>query len=96
MAGNAVRLQAGFLLHHLQGGNTGGQNCGLGVVGQLEVVFRTVETEGGELETQCVISLFKHLSCHREVVRKILAHAGILGTLPREQKRRLTHKNNPL
>ena len=85
MARNVVGSQALVLADAPCGGGDGDQ-CGLGIRGQLELVFGTLEAEAREAELQGVVGFFEDPAGKGEFVRQGFTHSGELGALSRKKE----------
>ena len=69
-----------------RGGDGDGEDGGLGVLGELELVFGALEDELGEGEAQGVVGLFEDGAGGGEVVVEVAAHADGLRALAGEEE----------
>ncbi len=91
VAGGEGRRDA-FFGEDAGGGDGDGENRRLGVLGELEVVFRTFEDEGGEREAESGIGFFEGGSGDGECIVEGAAHAYILRALAGEEECWLDHR----
>ena len=75
-----------LLAQHFERRDRNGQQRGLGVLGELELVFRTFETQAGNREAQRLVGLLKNAPRGGVRLGKRLAHASGLRALAGEQK----------
>jgi hypothetical protein len=85
VAGNVIGL-AGFGLQDAVGGYGNGEQGRLGVFGLFEFVVGAFEAEAGEGKAEGVVGLFKALARGGKGLGEGTAHAGELGSLPREKE----------
>ena len=93
MAGGEGGMDAAFG-EDARGGDGDGQDRGLRVLGELELVFGALEDELREGEAEGLVGLFEDGSSDGEVVVEIAAHPYGLGALAREEEGnfRCTHR----
>ena len=75
------------------GGDGDGEDGGLGVLGELELVFGAFEDEFGEREAEGLIGLVEDGAGRGEVVVEVSAHADGLRALAGEEEGRFGHLN---
>ncbi len=85
VAGNIVR-GTDFSFEHGPGGDRDGQERGLGVFGEAELVVGAFETEFGEREAEGIIGLFEAAPGGLKVLREGEAHARELRALAGEEE----------
>ena len=87
VAGGEGRLEvAEFFLEDAGGGDGDSQDRGLGVFGELEGVFGSVEDDRGKREAKGVIGFFKDGAGGGEVIEEIAAHTNGLRALTGEEE----------
>ena len=74
------------------GGYGDGEDGGLGVLGELELVFGAFEDELGEGEAQGFVGLVEDCAGGGEVVIKVAAHADGLRALAGEEEGWFSHR----
>jgi len=86
MTGNEVAPRRAEILENLV--NRGGdrQDRRLRVLRQLQLIFRTFETEFGNRDTECLIDFVEDAACRRIFFRDVAPHAGVLASLPRKNE----------
>jgi len=81
-----------FFREDAGGGYGDGEDGGLGVLGELELVVGALEDEFGESEAEGFIGLFEDGSGGGEVVVEVAAHAYGLGALAGEEEGWFRHR----
>ena len=90
----AARAGVTALFREDPGGGYGdGEDGGLGVLGELELVFGAFEDESGEREAEGFICFFKDGFGGGEVVVEVSAHPNVLGSLAGEEKGWFRHRD---
>ena len=74
------------------GGDGDGQDRGLGVLGELELIFGAVEDQLRERKTEGLVSLFEDRARGGEVVVEVASHANGLRALTGEEKGKFCHR----
>ncbi len=85
VAGDVIGGKAGFG-EDGEGGGGDGEECGLGELGEFELVFGAFEAEAGEGVAESVIGGFEDVARGGVRIEEGLAHAYGLGTLAREEE----------
>ena len=75
------------------GGDGDGEDRGLGVLGELELVFGAFKDELREREAERLVGLLKGGASGGEVVGEVAAHADGLRTLPGKEKGWFGHRD---
>src|SRR5260370_40108615 len=83
--GHELGLQA-LSAQHAESGNRNGEQCGLGVFGELQCLCRAFEAKRGERKPERAVRFVKYFTSRGKAIREAFSHAGVLRTLAGKQK----------